>query len=75
MASVIMGLQYPHVWVASALVKAIAVRVGLGLQHNFVELTHAKRAALATRKHFCLKQEATVNVDNYLRCSDEIDIK
>ena len=75
MASVVMGLQYPHVRVASALVEAIAVSVRLGLQHDFVELTHAKRAALATRKYFSFKEEATMNIDDHLRCSDEIDIK
>ena len=75
MASVVMGLEHPHVWVASALVKTIAIRVSLGLQHNFVEFTHTKRAALTTREHLCFKQETTVNVDYHLRCADEVDVE
>ena len=49
------------------LIEAVAVRIGLCLQHQFVQLADTKRAALPTGEDFGLEQEAATDVDDNLQ--------
>ena len=70
-----MGFQYPHVGVSGCLVKAVAVCIALRREHDLIQFAHTKGALLSTGKHFGLKQETTVDIDDYLVCTDEVYVQ
>jgi hypothetical protein len=74
-AAVVVGFEYPHVRVASARIDSIAIRSQLCIQHHFVEFAYSERSSLATCEYFGFEEESTVDVDDYLRSADQIDIQ
>jgi len=75
MAAVVVGLQHPHVRVASGGVDAVSVSRGLRVEHHLVQFGDAERATLASREHVGLEAKATGDVDHDLAGADQIHVE
>ena len=73
-AAVIMSLTQPHIGVHTALVKAVAVRLTLCIQHQLAHTLGREELCRAVSKYACLKEIAGVDVHDDLGCVHKLTL-